>query len=303
MLEPVGEGRDTVPMVFDAEEAPAFYDIAMHHSREAMKIFLERYRDSFFAVDDDAQHAHCQWLDVGCGPGNFTKNYLLPYAPPYFRRLVAADFAQTMLDYAAREHAHPKIAHRLLDITDDDAVSAFIEREGLFERVCCFLTLHWIRDKVAALKNLERLTAPGGQCLVVFHPRVAPQQFFRAMVESGKWKKQERVLKSALPQSWEHYDVDTMTSELKKLVASTSLVVLSCEVTTVPVVSPGIDEAVRALCSEAPIYRNMSKEEQAEVEEFARHLALQGGCVNFSVTGITHQNKCTIHAFKPRLLS
>ncbi|XP_049525683.1 uncharacterized protein LOC119456320 isoform X2 [Dermacentor silvarum] len=301
MSVPVEEKPHSAKMVFDAEEASAFYDVMMHHNREAMKGFLERYNDSFFAVENGVQCADRQWLDVGCGPGNFTKNYLLPHAPSSLRRLVAADIAQSMLDYAARKHAHPKIAHRFLDIVDDKAVSAFAEREGLFERVCSFLTLHWISDKAAALRNLERLTAPGGQCLVVFNPRVAPQQLINAMIESGKWKRHEHALKSALPESWELYDVNTMVSKLQGLVASTSLVALSCEVVPLQVVSPEIDLEVRALCAHVPIYRHMKKEEQAEVEEFARNLALQNGCVNFSVTGITHQLRCVIHARKPRL--
>ncbi|XP_075550081.1 juvenile hormone acid O-methyltransferase-like [Dermacentor variabilis] len=103
-------------------------------------------------------------------------------------------FGLTMLDHAARNHAHPKIEYLLLDIANDKAVSACAAREGLFERVCCFLTLHWISDKAAALRNLERLTAPGGECLVVFNPRVSMQQVLRAMIASGKWKRHEHAL-------------------------------------------------------------------------------------------------------------
>ncbi|XP_075548212.1 juvenile hormone acid O-methyltransferase-like [Dermacentor variabilis] len=299
MSVPAKDKRQSTEMVFDAEEVSAYYDAFMHHNREAMKVFLERYKDSFFAVEDGAQCADRQWLDAGCGPGKFTKNYLLPHAPSSLRRLVAADFSQAMLDHAARNYAHPKIAYRLLDIANDKAVAAFAEREGLFERVCCFLTLHWINDKAAALRNLERLTAPGGECLVVFNPRVAPQQVLRAMIASGKWKRHEHVLKSALPESWELYDVDTMVSKLEGLVASTSLMALSCEVVPLQVGSPEIDLEVRALCAAVPIYPDMKEEDQAEVEEFVRNLALQNGCVNFSVTGITHQLRCVIHARKP----
>ncbi|XP_065290319.1 juvenile hormone acid O-methyltransferase-like [Dermacentor albipictus] len=237
--------RQSREMIFDAEKVSTYYESFMQPSREAMKVFLERYEDSFFAVENGAQCADRQWLDVGCGPGNFTKNYLLPHAPPSLRRLVAADFSQGMLDHAAKKHAHPKIAYRLLDITNDKAVSAFAAREGLFERVCCFLTLHWINDKAAALRNLEHLTAPGGECLVVFNPRVSMQQVLRAMIASGKWKKHEHVLKSVLPESWEFDDVDTMVSKLEGLVASTRLVALSCEVVTLQVGSPEIDLEVR----------------------------------------------------------
>ncbi|XP_054926380.1 juvenile hormone acid O-methyltransferase-like isoform X1 [Dermacentor andersoni] len=303
MSGPAEDKRQSAEMMFDAEEVSAYYESFMHHNREAMKVFLERYKDSFFAVENGVQCADRQWLDVGCGPGKFTKNYLLPHAPSSLRRLVAADFSQAMLDHAARNHAHPKIAYRLLDIANDKAVSAFAAREGLFERVCCFLTLHWISDKAAALRNLEYLTAPGGECLVVFNPRVAPQQVLRAMIASGKWKRHEHVLKYALPESWEFYDVDTMVSKLEGLVASTSLVALSCEVVPLQVGSPEIDLEVRALCAAIPIYPHMKKEGQVEVEEFVRNLALQDGCVNFSVTGITHQLRCVIHARKPVLSS
>lgn len=277
------------------------YEAMMSHHRDAMKGALDRYHDSFFTAEGRGTGEKQQWLDVGCGPGNFTKNYLLPLCPLSMKRLLAVDCSQVMLDYACRKHAHPKIVHRLLDVASDEAVSAFVQQEGLFERVCSFLVLHWIRDKVAVLRNMERLMAPGGQCLVVFNTKVSPQQLIRAMLDSGKWARHEHVLRSALPDSWEHDDVNSITQKLEALVGSSGLVSLKCEVVLLKAPSPHIDVVVRSLCSQVPFYQFLTEEEKAELEAFARNFCLQGRCVNYSVTGTTELQRCVIHAYKPKL--
>ncbi|XP_077484639.1 uncharacterized protein LOC144094596 [Amblyomma americanum] len=303
MTAPAQEKCDALQEVFTHEEASEFYEAMMSHHRDAMKGLLERYRGSFFNAEHSGTSEKQQWLDVGCGPGNFTKNYLLPLCPPSMERLVAADCSQAMLDHASRKHAHPKIVHRLVDISSDEAVSAFAEREGLFERVCCFLLLHWIRDKVAVLRNIERLIAPGGQCLVVFCTKVAPQQLMRAMLESGKWVRQEHALRSALPDSWENDDEDSIEGKLEGLVASTGLVSLKCDAVVFKVPSPHIDVVVRSLCCHVPLYQFMSEEEKAELEKFSRNFCLQGRCVNYSDTGTVELQRCVIQAYKPWLQS
>ncbi|KAL1425217.1 hypothetical protein MTO96_019370 [Rhipicephalus appendiculatus] len=61
-------------------------------------------------------HEKMQFLDVGCGTGDFTRDCLLPRCLPC-RRIVATDWSQDMIEYAKRYSAHVKIDYQQLDIS------------------------------------------------------------------------------------------------------------------------------------------------------------------------------------------
>ncbi|KAH6943273.1 hypothetical protein HPB50_018386 [Hyalomma asiaticum] len=56
-----------------------------------------------------------QVLDVGCGPGHFTRQFLLPYCQPC-RRIVAADIDPGMVDFAKEHFSHEAIIYDILDV-------------------------------------------------------------------------------------------------------------------------------------------------------------------------------------------
>ncbi|KAK8763208.1 hypothetical protein V5799_034182 [Amblyomma americanum] len=168
---------------------PKVYDEVRAPDRQATAELLKAWQASFFTCSEGSDESEHQYLDVGCGPGNFVRNHLLPLCPPALKRLVATDNSKAMIDYAKRVHAHPKVEHRLLDIAIDDEVTDFIAKEGCFQRVYSFLALHWIEDKCAALRNIERLLTPGGECLVIFNPYPGPAQLYQALLDSDSWAK------------------------------------------------------------------------------------------------------------------
>nr|XP_054926994.1 uncharacterized protein LOC126531189 isoform X3 [Dermacentor andersoni] len=233
------------PSAFLEKEMPEIYDQVRIHNRESTGQLLRSWQASLFSNPKEDGKCDEQYLDIGCGPGNFTRNYLLPLCPPSMRRLVAVDNSHSMIDYARREHGDPKIEHRMLDITADDEVSQFIETEGQFDRVYSFLTFHWIHDKCAALRNVERLTAPGGECLIVFNPHPGPLQLSKAMMNSERWKKYTDVLKNVAPDFPDTHDPTYLRNYLINIVKSTSLVPLSCELVRVEATSASMDDLSR----------------------------------------------------------
>ncbi|KAL3223980.1 hypothetical protein MRX96_027049 [Rhipicephalus microplus] len=100
-----------------------------------------------------------QVLDVGCGTGDFTRDFLLPRCLPC-ARLVGIDCSVDMIKYASRHSAHEKIEYEVLDIGED--VTEFISHRGRFDRVYSFYCLQWLKDQGRALKNIAALMAPGG---------------------------------------------------------------------------------------------------------------------------------------------
>ncbi|KAH9364631.1 hypothetical protein HPB48_022953 [Haemaphysalis longicornis] len=95
--------------------------------------------------------------------------------------------------YSFRSTPHRKIEYQNLDLMSDDEVAAFVREHGHFQRVYSFLTLHWITDQHHAVRNIEALMAPGGECFLVFSATIVQFDIYAALVESPRWQKYSNV--------------------------------------------------------------------------------------------------------------
>ncbi|XP_037526101.1 juvenile hormone acid O-methyltransferase [Rhipicephalus sanguineus] len=129
-----------------------------------------------------------QFLDVGCGIGDMTKDLLLPLCLPC-RRIVGVDLSGEMVEHAERHFRHDKLAFAQLDIASEEDVTQFVDQYGLFDRVYSFNCLVWVRDQARALKNIARLLKPRGECLLVFHASMHALDVNRSLVEMERWGK------------------------------------------------------------------------------------------------------------------
>lgn len=93
-------------------------------------------------------------LDVGCGPGNFTRTFAEAVPDGL---AVGLDASVSMLDRAMTEPQAPNLAYVRADAADlpfaDDA----------FDAVCCFAALYFIGDPHRAIDEMVRVLAPGGR--------------------------------------------------------------------------------------------------------------------------------------------
>ncbi|KAL1441237.1 hypothetical protein MTO96_008659 [Rhipicephalus appendiculatus] len=99
---------DRSPSAFLEKELPRIYDEVRINDRESSGQILKKLQASFFTDHKEDGESNEQYLDIGCGPGNFTCHYLLSLCPKSMRRLVAADNSYPMIDYARREHWPPE---------------------------------------------------------------------------------------------------------------------------------------------------------------------------------------------------
>lgn len=93
-------------------------------------------------------------LDVGCGPGNFTRSFA--QATPA-GLVVGLDASRTMLARAARHEEEANVAY----IRGDACSLPF--RDGTFDAVCCFAALYLIEQPMRAIAEIVRVLAPGGR--------------------------------------------------------------------------------------------------------------------------------------------
>ena len=93
-------------------------------------------------------------LDVGCGPGNFTRAFARAAGDGL---VVGLDASRTMLDQAAREQNPPNVRF----VRGDAAALPF--PDATFDAVCCFAALYFIEQPLRAIDEIVRVLAPGGR--------------------------------------------------------------------------------------------------------------------------------------------
>ncbi|XP_065295154.1 juvenile hormone acid O-methyltransferase-like [Dermacentor albipictus] len=151
------------------------------------------YRDNLNALDsvrfrrpaaEDFQH-----LDVGCGPGNFTTEALLPRLRPC-RRLVATDKSAAMVAYA-REHfgGDQDVVYDVLDIEcgDNDA-ERIVDKYGPFDRVYSFMAFHYVRNLEQAYRNVFLCLKDGGEFLTLSFTGSAITDVWYRLFNTEEWK-------------------------------------------------------------------------------------------------------------------
>ena len=93
-------------------------------------------------------------LDVGCGPGNFTRAFAAEVGDGL---AVGLDASRTMLAQGASQGAEANLAY----LRGDAENLPF--RAGSFDAVCCFAALYLIERPLKAVEEIVRVLAPGGR--------------------------------------------------------------------------------------------------------------------------------------------
>lgn len=271
----------------------------VHYQKRTAEV-LDTFINAFTPLDASVDIlAKPRFLDVGCGDGGFTLNYLLPRCLHQCRKLVAIDNSAVRLDAARQRNRHEKIDYLHLDIVDGD-VDEFVKEHGTFARVYCFNLLPWVKETAQAMKNIEKLTAPGGECFVVFEHCIALFEVYMALAESAQWKKYSELLLEKVPNSARSTDMGFMRSHLLSILNETELKPLACEVLRLPVVNiPNLKDASDRSVPHNPIYPYLNDEEKKELAKStadifaARAEAIAEGRIsNYRFTYV-------IHAWKP----
>ncbi|CAN7940991.1 unnamed protein product [Ixodes hexagonus] len=131
-----------------------------------------------------------QFIDLGCGTGDFTCRELLPRCQPC-SRIVATDAAEEMVRYARENFDHPQIEYEVHDISSEP--SGLVKRYGTFDRVYSFFALHWVKNQVTAFRNISELMSCGGECVLTFVAHWTGFDIWRRIVQMDRWKSYKEV--------------------------------------------------------------------------------------------------------------
>jgi SAM-dependent methyltransferase len=97
-------------------------------------------------------------LDIGCGPGNFTRQFAELAGDGV---VVGLDTSRTMLARAVRETHADNIAYVRAD------ACALPFRDSSFDAVCCFAALYLIEQPMRAVEEITRVLAPDGRLVLL----------------------------------------------------------------------------------------------------------------------------------------
>jgi ubiquinone/menaquinone biosynthesis C-methylase UbiE len=120
-------------------------------------------------------------LDVGCGTGNFTREFARSIGPDGL--VVGLDVSQAMLARAVRDTEAAGL-DQIAYVRGDAEDTPFVDAS--FDAVCCFAALNLFADPYAALDSFTRVLTPGGR-LAIFtsaRGRSLPLRTFESVVQA-----------------------------------------------------------------------------------------------------------------------
>lgn len=158
-----------------------------HRSNDVQRRDAKQVLDEFAHMLQWREDGQDSVLDIGCGTGDVTIDYILPLMPNNYSRLVGADLSEQMIGYARETYETEKISFEKLDIgIGIDAMSTEMEP---FDHITSFYCLHWVQNQKLATKNIYRLLRPTGDCLVAFLASNPIYEIYKLLAQNVKWRK------------------------------------------------------------------------------------------------------------------
>ncbi|KOB71509.1 Juvenile hormone acid methyltransferase, partial [Operophtera brumata] len=120
-------------------------------------------------------------IDIGCGDGGVSD--ILKTYMPVNSNLLGCDISEKMIDFANINHGDERTEFIVLDI---EGKLPYALREN-FDHAFSFYTLHWIKNQETAFRNIYKLLAENGDCLLMFLGHMPIFDVYRRLARKSKW--------------------------------------------------------------------------------------------------------------------
>lgn len=161
-------------------------------------------------------NGHDSLLDIGCGTGDVTRDFILPVLPQQFSRLVGVDISDSMLSVARETLQNAKVSFENLDIgspTIDQRVWS-----ELFDHITSFFCLHLVRNQRQAFVNIHNLLTPGGNCLLGYLSFNPAAVALHEMAQKPQWALHRKDMDRFIPTTqWSTNPIDEITHILSDI--------------------------------------------------------------------------------------
>lgn len=128
-------------------------------------------------------------LDVGCGSGDMTTDFILPILPKNFKRLVGVDASKQLIQQAQQQNVQSKVFFEQFDIGVDEQKQSLQHVKKPVDHITALHSFHWVKDHKQAIQNFYNLLKPNGDCLVLLVACCAVYEAWEQMAQSSKWSK------------------------------------------------------------------------------------------------------------------
>lgn len=281
----------------DERDPKSFLWLKMHNYRDNLKA-LESTRFRRQATGD------FQYLEVGCGPGNFTTEVLLPRLRPC-RRLVATDKSAAMVDYASSRFRQPDLVYDVLDVDCDardevDGANRIVEAYGLFDRVYSFMTFHYVRDLARAYCNVHSCLKEGGECLTVSFAGSAITDVWYRLYNSNKWRHLLPNPKTLLSERFCYSEPipEMVANEEQQEIAASGMKLVSCRMYDSTWTMPDVDSWLECYVPFFGIVERVPVEMRGAFFDACRTLLSEASTTSPEGVGLRH-TVIVVHTQKP----
>ncbi|XP_049527828.1 juvenile hormone acid O-methyltransferase-like isoform X1 [Dermacentor silvarum] len=200
-----------------------------------------------------------RYLDIGCGPGTFTKDYLVSSSLPC-KTILAIDKSPSMIDFAKRNSVHDNVEYRVFDFGGSD-VAELLNAYGHFDRIYSLLCFHYVKDQPKAYRDIAQLLTPnGGECLVTSGVACEPVDAWLHLHLMERWRDvipDPRLLYSNQFRFDFDKNMSDVESEMRSVVSEAGLTCIECSVYETQWPFPDVKSCVDAFFEAFELFKSV----------------------------------------------
>ncbi|KAG8178332.1 hypothetical protein JTE90_029286 [Oedothorax gibbosus] len=189
---------------------PSLFDSLEKPQTSVGRFFAGPVSKTFSNMD----HQNQVVMDMGCGPGNITTKLILPRFPN-LKKVLAIDRLPDMIEFAKKNHPHPKVEYSVGDISQWSSVEKW---KGQISNFFSIHVFHWLTDQQQGFRNVHQLLQPGGYAAFFF---ILQSTFFDMCSEIEnrlKWSEYLKDVNSSIPLSHtENYQTEYYTDMVTEI--------------------------------------------------------------------------------------
>ncbi|XP_025269751.1 juvenile hormone acid O-methyltransferase-like [Camponotus floridanus] len=215
--------------------------------------------------EEDIAQMSGKCMDIGCGPGDITKNILLP-ALNSNAVIIGTDISENMIKFAKKTYSNEKqLKFEVLDIQTKNLPEKYISE---FDHIFSFHTLHWCYDIRQAFENIFQMIRPGGNILMLIVASHDAYEIMKFLAQDIRFAPYIQDVKNYVPP---FNDLITPHKKLRKLLKSIGFDVCHCSLREVTYSSQNMQNFLYSILAIYPFLDKLPHDQKEEFRnEFTR---------------------------------
>lgn len=189
-------------------------------------------------------HLFSNVMDLGCGPAEFTYNYLLPLISEH-GQITGIDLSVEMINHARCHYGCRSLQFDIVDVQSRKQTCKYNDVFDVIFSSCC---LHWVPNQRATMENVFDMLKHGGNFIAAFVACTPVNEIFEIMTSTEKWKSYLSNMNNLI---FPYQNYSKPENVLRKLLEDVGFTVMECVVLEVLDKFADVDtffESINATC-------------------------------------------------------